>query len=599
MAKKTVKTGKELEIRVADAYRAMGVRKAEHDVELAGHQIDVYVEMETADRALHRIAVEAKDYSKPVGIDIVSGFAIVVNNLRTLKLVDEGVIVSTAGFSHPARNAAKEHGLRLLEPADLDAMAGGVDPVQTHEDEAVKVDEPVITPATAEDKPPENQSPTHNTDPICTLPPASGDEKLTLMDILKGFLGRYLFGQFLLVLGPLAGVISFLVDVFDVPLCSRLLVLVILTALGGGAIIGLSFLSRYKGRYQVWDRRLTFGLLVVTVGALGWFAYRACITNQCPKVVLMVSSELVKPGQTIDLTAMVDDLENDQVVYYWEAALPGLAKGGGPYPSPKNTYTAPEEAWGAQVDLTVIVDDRHCGRKVTASQRIMVAMAPSITLTPTLTSTPTLTPSPTPTSTPTPTTTLTLTPSPTPTPIPRIVPLDDLAAAAGWISGGDNPTDFISLTRPPDDCHTDMDCYRFSYQPGGGWGGVLWWPVACGGPPNYDEAWQRAASGECAINVLEVGGFSTVYSMTFWAKGAAGGERIEFKVGSDPGGIPPTPSRSLGEISLEASWKRYEINLRGIDLTNASALFYWGATDDGNPTGAVFYLDDIQFEGVQ
>ena len=40
MNKKAVKAGKELERRVADAYRQMGARKVEHDVELAGHQID-------------------------------------------------------------------------------------------------------------------------------------------------------------------------------------------------------------------------------------------------------------------------------------------------------------------------------------------------------------------------------------------------------------------------------------------------------------------------------------------------------------------------------------------------------------------------------
>ncbi|GEM_PF-2804367 len=134
MAKKTTKTGKALERQVANACRAIGAWKVEHDVELAGHQIDVYVEMETSDRALHRIAVEAKDYTKPVGIEIVSGFAAVVNGLRTLKLIDEGVIVSAAGFSRPARNAAKEHGLRLLEPADLEAMAGGSDLEQMRAD---------------------------------------------------------------------------------------------------------------------------------------------------------------------------------------------------------------------------------------------------------------------------------------------------------------------------------------------------------------------------------------------------------------------------------------------------------------------------------
>jgi hypothetical protein len=134
MAKKTTKTGKALERQVADAYRAIGARKVEHDVELAGHQIDVYVEMETADRALHRIAVEAKDYSKPVGIKIVREFGDVVNSLRRLGKVDQGVIVSAGGFTKPGRNAAKEHGLRLLEPADLEAMAGKPDLVQMREE---------------------------------------------------------------------------------------------------------------------------------------------------------------------------------------------------------------------------------------------------------------------------------------------------------------------------------------------------------------------------------------------------------------------------------------------------------------------------------
>jgi HEAT repeat protein len=119
MTKKTIKTGKELERRVAQAYRDMGARKVEHDVELAGHQIDVYVELETPDRALHRIAVEAKDYTSPVGIKVVTEFLAVVAHLRREQLIEDGVIVSAAGFSRPARNAAKDKGIRLLEPADL------------------------------------------------------------------------------------------------------------------------------------------------------------------------------------------------------------------------------------------------------------------------------------------------------------------------------------------------------------------------------------------------------------------------------------------------------------------------------------------------
>ena len=51
-------TGKELEKQVADAYRRMGARTVQHDVELVGNQIDLYVELETHGCHQHRIAVE-------------------------------------------------------------------------------------------------------------------------------------------------------------------------------------------------------------------------------------------------------------------------------------------------------------------------------------------------------------------------------------------------------------------------------------------------------------------------------------------------------------------------------------------------------------
>lgn len=119
--KKLTNTGQELERRVANAYRQMGAR-VEHDVELAGNQIDVYAELETAGGLLHRIAIEVKDWSRSVGIDIVNKFATVAGLLRGKGLIDEGIIVSASGFSKQARNAARTHGIRLLEPADLDVM---------------------------------------------------------------------------------------------------------------------------------------------------------------------------------------------------------------------------------------------------------------------------------------------------------------------------------------------------------------------------------------------------------------------------------------------------------------------------------------------
>jgi tetratricopeptide (TPR) repeat protein len=89
---------------------------------MAGNQIDVYVELETPDRSLHRVAVEAKEWSSTVGIAVINDFAQIVKLLRSERLIDAGVIVSSSGFSKPARNAAKTYGLRLLEPEDLAAM---------------------------------------------------------------------------------------------------------------------------------------------------------------------------------------------------------------------------------------------------------------------------------------------------------------------------------------------------------------------------------------------------------------------------------------------------------------------------------------------
>ncbi len=122
MVERRTKTGKALERIVAQAYRDIGAHRSEHDVEVAGHQIDVYVELETLDRGVHRIAIESKDYSSPVGIKIVSDYSVVVDRLRHLRLIDEGVIVSAAGFTKQARNAAALNKIRLIELADLDAI---------------------------------------------------------------------------------------------------------------------------------------------------------------------------------------------------------------------------------------------------------------------------------------------------------------------------------------------------------------------------------------------------------------------------------------------------------------------------------------------
>jgi hypothetical protein len=177
------------------------------------------------------------------------------------------------------------------------------------------------------------------------------------------------------------------------------------------------------------------------------------------------------------------------------------------------------------------------------------------------------------------------------------VRLDALAIPAGWMSGGTTPTTYITLTGGDDTiCNTGADCFHITYQPGGTWAGIFWWPSTCGGE-GTEEAWETARSGACGVDVLQAGGFSKVTQLTFLARGEKGGEVVEFRIGASD--IAPIPGRATGKVSLTSEWQPYSINLEGIDLTNAVGLFLWTATDVDNPNGAVFYLEDVQFEGEQ
>ena len=117
------KPGRALERQVADLYRSLGAWKVEHDVLMLGHQIDVYVEMAGPGGSLHRIVVEVKDQQSPVGKEVVRKWARWVDDLRRADRTDEGIIVSSSGFTKPARDAVQGQPIRLLELADLRASA--------------------------------------------------------------------------------------------------------------------------------------------------------------------------------------------------------------------------------------------------------------------------------------------------------------------------------------------------------------------------------------------------------------------------------------------------------------------------------------------
>lgn len=96
--------------------------------------------------------------------------------------------------------------------------------------------------------------------------------------------------------------------------------------------------------------------------------------------------------------------------------------------------------------------------------------------------------------------------------------------------------------------------------------------------------------------------------LTFWARGETGTEVIEFfmgGVGRDtdtgdpitpfPGSTERFPSQGTTCI-LSTEWKKFEIDVSRLDLSYILGGFAWVANNTNNPDGAIFYLDDIQYE---
>jgi hypothetical protein len=90
---------------------------------------------------------------------------------------------------------------------------------------------------------------------------------------------------------------------------------------------------------------------------------------------------------------------------------------------------------------------------------------------------------------------------------------------------------------------------------------------------------------------------SKATKLTFWARGAKGGERVEeLKIGGIMGEFSDSDSASIGPVILNKEWTQYSIDLKGKDLSYIIGGFCWTTNMDVNPDGATFYLDEIKYE---
>ena len=94
-------------------------------------------------------------------------------------------------------------------------------------------------------------------------------------------------------------------------------------------------------------------------------------------------------------------------------------------------------------------------------------------------------------------------------------------------------------------------------------------------------------------------------TLTFWARGQSGGETIDFfmgGVGRNAGsGDPESPYPDSTAVVkqtfvLTTQWTQYSLDLTGRNLSYVLGGFGWVASDTFNPGGAVFFLDDIEYQ---
>ena len=99
-----------------------------------------------------------------------------------------------------------------------------------------------------------------------------------------------------------------------------------------------------------------------------------------------------------------------------------------------------------------------------------------------------------------------------------------------------------------------------------------------------------------------VGGYNLTGAarLTFWARGAAGGEKVQFLLGGIGGPYNDSlqPARKSAVLSLTPTWTQYAIDLAGAKLARVGGGFGWIVEKARNPSGATFYIDDVRYENA-
>lgn len=132
--------------------------------------------------------------------------------------------------------------------------------------------------------------------------------------------------------------------------------------------------------------------------------------------------------------------------------------------------------------------------------------------------------------------------------------------------------------------HSPPEAFKISIEKGAGFGGACWKNKA----GNEGEAPGDNLSG------------ARYRRISFWARGARGGEVAEFRAGG-MGNVKTRYSDSFdvtaGKIKLGTTWAEHSIYVMDADLSSVMTLFCALFYREDNADGAEIYVDDVQYGG--
>ncbi|HBA84589.1 MAG TPA: hypothetical protein DCZ95_10885 [Verrucomicrobia bacterium] len=148
-------------------------------------------------------------------------------------------------------------------------------------------------------------------------------------------------------------------------------------------------------------------------------------------------------------------------------------------------------------------------------------------------------------------------------------------APSGWMGKFDAiELDDVSKDLP----HSGEVCMKITFSDAKDWGGIVWQH-----PPNN---WGTEEGGYHLYGARQ---------LSFWARGAAGTERIEVKFGILKDKLYSDSTQAvLGHIRLSKIWRHFSIPLAGKNLSRIVTPLCISFAGTGKPFS--FYLDDIVIE---